>query len=99
MPCWLCGQALFSMKSLITYKSLLVDQKAAGETQVAYEFLEGDSGEGIPLGLLKTKVGLVFNTSNTFAEREREVFGDPLERIWKDCVFGLLGLNHQRFVL
>ena len=36
---------------------------------------------------------MVFNTSNTFAQREREVFGDPLERIWKDCVFSLCGVR------
>jgi putative NADPH-quinone reductase len=60
---------------------------------IAYEFLEGDSGDGVPLGLLKAKVGLVFNTSNTLPERELEVFGDPLERIWKDCVFGLCGVE------
>lgn len=60
---------------------------------VAYEFMEGDSGEGVPVGLLKAKVGLVFNTSNTLPEREIEVFGDPLERIWKDCVFGLCGVE------
>ncbi len=60
---------------------------------VAYEFLEDDTGEGIPVGLLKAKVGLVFNTSNTSPERELKVFGDPLERIWKDCVFGLCGVK------
>jgi putative NADPH-quinone reductase len=60
---------------------------------VAYEFLEGDRGEGIPAGLLKAKLGLVFITSNTSPERERKVFGDPLERIWKDCVFGLCGVE------
>ena len=60
---------------------------------VAYEFLDGDSGEGIPKGLLNARVALVFNTSNTFSERERKVFGDPLERIWKDCVFGLCGVE------
>jgi putative NADPH-quinone reductase len=38
---------------------------------VAYEFNEGDSGEGIPNGLLKIKTALVFNTSNTYTERER----------------------------
>jgi putative NADPH-quinone reductase len=32
---------------------------------IAYEFEEGDSGEGVPKGLLKAKVALVFNTSNT----------------------------------
>jgi putative NADPH-quinone reductase len=61
---------------------------------VAYEFKEGDSGEGIPVGLLRAKLALIFNTSNTEARREREVFGDPLERIWKDCIFGLCGVKH-----
>ena len=37
---------------------------------VAYEFLEGDSGEGVPNGLLKAKTALVFNTSNTPEDRE-----------------------------
>jgi NAD(P)H dehydrogenase (quinone) len=61
---------------------------------VAYEFEEGDSGEGIPNGLLKAKKALVFNTSDTSAKREDEVFGDPLERLWRDCVFGLCGVKN-----
>ena len=32
---------------------------------VAYEFLEGDKGEGIPRGLLRANCAVVFNTSNT----------------------------------
>ena len=32
---------------------------------IAYEFEEGDNGEGIPMGLLNAQIGLVFNTSNT----------------------------------
>lgn len=65
---------------------------------VAYEFLEGDSGEGIPNGLLKARAVLVFNTSNTEAQREKDVFGDPLETIWKNCIFGLCGVTnfHRR---
>ncbi len=59
---------------------------------VAYEFLEGDSGEGVPRGLLKARAAIVFNTSNTEAQRERAVFGDPLETIWKNCIFGLCGV-------
>lgn len=61
---------------------------------VAYEFLEGDSGEGVPVGLLKAKTALVFNTSNTPAEREQKVFGDPLEVIWKNCIFDLCGVKN-----
>lgn len=65
---------------------------------VAYEFIEGDSGEGVPRGLLKAKAALVLNTSNTQAARELAVFGDPLETIWKNCIFGLCGVNsvHRR---
>ena len=58
---------------------------------VAYECLEGDQGEGIPNGLLKGKSIVVFNTSNTTSVREKEVFGDPLELLWKNCIFDLCG--------
>ena len=60
---------------------------------VAYEFEEGDSGEGMPIGLLKAEVALVFNTSNTPEKREKEIFGDPLETLWKTCVFDLCGVK------
>ncbi|MEW6186058.1 MAG: NAD(P)H-dependent oxidoreductase [Thermodesulfobacteriota bacterium] len=60
---------------------------------VAYEFLEGDSGEGIPRGLLRARIAVVLNTSNTEPERERDVFGDPLETIWRNCIFELCGVH------
>ena len=60
---------------------------------VAYEFLEGDSGEGVPQGLLKAECAVIFNTSNTEINREKNVFGDPLDAIWKNCVFGLCGVR------
>jgi putative NADPH-quinone reductase len=65
---------------------------------VAYRFAETDSGEGIPAGLLKAKAAIVFNTSNTPRQREVEAFGDPLERLWKDCVLALCGVPvvHRR---
>ena len=59
---------------------------------VTYRFPEGDKGEGIPEGLLKAKAALVFNTSNTPRERELESFGDPLERLWKDCICSFCGV-------
>jgi len=61
---------------------------------VAYEFMDGDSGEGVPNGLLNARAAVVFNTSNTAPERERNVFQDPLETIWKNCVFGLCGVTN-----
>jgi putative NADPH-quinone reductase len=59
---------------------------------VAYRFLEGDNGEGVPVGLLQAKTTLVFNTANTPALREQQVFGDPLETIWRNCILGLCGV-------
>lgn len=61
---------------------------------VAYRFVGDDSGEGIPEGLLKAKTAFIINTSNTSEERENRVFGDPLERIWRECVFGLCGVTN-----
>jgi NAD(P)H dehydrogenase (quinone) len=60
---------------------------------VAYQFVEQDAGDGVPVGLLKAEVALVFNTSNTYPEREQRVFGDPLQSLWKDCVFDLCGVE------
>jgi NAD(P)H dehydrogenase (quinone) len=65
---------------------------------VAYDFLEGDSGEGIPLGLLKARTAIVLNTSNTPPERELSTFGDPLDLVWRRCVFGLCGVADVRRV-
>jgi NAD(P)H dehydrogenase (quinone) len=59
---------------------------------VAYNFLDDDSGEGVPVGLLKAQTAIVFNTANTPAKREREIFGDPLQLLWKNCIFDLCGV-------
>lgn len=59
---------------------------------VAYEFREGDKGEGVPIGLLKAKSAIVFNTANTETKREKKVFGDPLQTLWENCIFGLCGI-------
>jgi NAD(P)H dehydrogenase (quinone) len=65
---------------------------------VAYRFIEGDMGEGIPVGLLRARTALVFNTSNTPPEREQEVFGDSLENLWKNCILAFCGVPefHRR---
>lgn len=60
---------------------------------VAYEFQDEDNGDGIPTGLLKAKTALVFNTSNTNREREENIFLDPLETLWKNCIFYLCGIK------
>jgi len=63
-------------------------------TGVAYKFQEKDNGEGVPIGLLKAKAAIVFNTSNTLPERERKIFGDPLELLWNNCIFNLCGVRN-----
>lgn len=59
----------------------------------AYGYPPGVPPEGVPAGLLQARRALVFNTSNTPPEREREVFGDPLELLWKRCIFPLCGVH------
>ena len=61
---------------------------------VAYRFVANDQGEGMPQGLLRARSAIVFNTANTPDDREREWFGDPLETLWKKCIFGLCGVEN-----
>ncbi|MHC4398044.1 MAG: NAD(P)H-dependent oxidoreductase [Planctomycetota bacterium] len=56
---------------------------------VAYEF--GDRGAVI--GHLKAKKAVVITTSNTPRDLELELFGDPLENLWKNCIFGFAGVE------
>ncbi|MFH1059090.1 MAG: NAD(P)H-dependent oxidoreductase [Pseudomonadota bacterium] len=60
---------------------------------VAYEFLAGDTGEGVPRGLLAGKTLVVLNTSDTPRMREQSAFGDPLDLIWRKCIAGLCGIS------
>ncbi|MBS0407972.1 MAG: NAD(P)H-dependent oxidoreductase [Proteobacteria bacterium] len=59
----------------------------------AYEYPAGVALDGVPRGLLRAQHALVFNTSNTPPVRERAVFGDPLESLWRTAVFGLCGVS------
>ncbi|MEI7595947.1 MAG: NAD(P)H-dependent oxidoreductase [Bacteroidota bacterium] len=60
---------------------------------IAYRFeVHGNSGY-TSIGLLKDKIAMVFNTSNTSEELENEVYKDPLETIWKNRVFGFCGVK------
>ncbi|MCX7745808.1 MAG: NAD(P)H-dependent oxidoreductase [Clostridia bacterium] len=61
---------------------------------IAYTFDQESLEDGIPQGLLKAGAAVVFNTSNTPLKRELEVFGDPLETIWKNCVFDFCGVKN-----
>jgi putative NADPH-quinone reductase len=59
----------------------------------AYAFEKSSDQGDAPRGLLRTKIAIVFNTSNTDEDRERAEFGDPLERIWRDCLLRYCGVQ------
>ena len=58
-----------------------------------YEF----TPEGVN-GFLQGKSALVLTTSNTPRADELRMFGDPLENLWKACIFNFLGVEdfHRR---
>ncbi|TWF97980.1 putative NADPH-quinone reductase [Kitasatospora viridis] len=60
---------------------------------VAYKL---DTAAGEPTGLLRATRALVLNTSDTPQDRERNEFGDPLERIWAACVLPYIGITDTR---
>ncbi|MFL6600585.1 MAG: NAD(P)H-dependent oxidoreductase [Steroidobacteraceae bacterium] len=60
----------------------------------AYTFAKGSDAGDEPIGLLRTRAALVINTGNTPSSREQALFGDPLERIWRDCVLQYCGVQH-----
>ena len=60
--------------------------------EVAYN-LPGEVGKGMPQGLLRAEVALVFTSSNTPALREIDLYGDPLQNIWENCVFRVCGVT------
>ncbi|MFJ9611986.1 NAD(P)H-dependent oxidoreductase [Kitasatospora sp. NPDC101176] len=60
---------------------------------VAYKL---GTADGEPAGLLRAGRALVLNTSDTPEARERDEFGDPLERVWAACVLPYVGVTDVR---
>lgn len=58
----------------------------------AYSFVPDGRGGARPVGLLKARAALVVTTANTPQEKEIELFGDPLDILWRKVVFGLCGV-------
>ncbi|HOM17725.1 MAG TPA: NAD(P)H-dependent oxidoreductase [Thermoguttaceae bacterium] len=56
---------------------------------VAYTFTK----DGVQ-GFFQGRRAVVFTTSNTPRDIELSVFGDPLENLWKTCIFGFCGLEN-----
>jgi len=45
------------------------------------------------IGKLEGRRALVLTTSNTPRDDELRLYGDPLENLWKACVFGFIGVT------
>lgn len=60
--------------------------------KIAYD-LPGPPGTGMPRGLLAAETAVVFTTSNTPPLREIDLYGDPLQNIWENCVFRVCGVS------
>jgi putative NADPH-quinone reductase len=51
------------------------------------------NADGSVASTIAGRRALVLTTSNTPREAELECYGDPLENLWKNCTFGLLGVT------
>ena len=45
------------------------------------------------VGLLRAKAAVVINTANNPEEQEQALYGDPLDLIWRGCVFKICGVT------
>lgn len=59
----------------------------------AYRFVPDGKGGARPEGLLRARAAVVFNTANTPQAVEEQLYGDPLDVLWKKVVFGLCGVR------
>lgn len=62
---------------------------------VAYRFEATPSGEGAPVGLLKARKAVLFNTANSTPRQEWGAV-DPLESMWDNTVLGFCGVDDFR---
>jgi len=56
---------------------------------VTYRF-----GEGGVIGRLGGKTAVVITTSNTPRDVELSAYGDPLQNLWENCLFGFCGVEN-----
>lgn len=64
--------------------------------EVAYTFEKDANNSLIIKGLLKAKIAIILNTSNTPEELEEKIYKDPLETIWKNRVFKSCGISNYK---
>jgi NAD(P)H dehydrogenase (quinone) len=59
---------------------------------------EDSAGENAEHGLLATGFAVILNTSETPRETEIDILGDPLETLWRNCIFRFCGVKnvHRR---
>jgi len=62
---------------------------------VAYTMKE-ENGQEVLVGLLKLRSALVLNTCMTTADQDRDLYGDPLDHLWKTAVLGFCQVKDVR---
>lgn len=60
---------------------------------IAYRFQEVAPGVGVPVGLLKAKKAVVFNTSNTPHDAESLRCKDAMGNLWTVCILDTCGVK------
>jgi len=59
---------------------------------VAFRYEGKDGEEGHPVGMLKAETALIINTSDCPPAVEAQL-GDPLQRLWEDCILKSCGIK------
>lgn len=59
---------------------------------VAYDFRSDGAGASVPVGLLRARAAIVFNTATLPQAAEQALLGDPLDTLWRKCVFARCGV-------
>jgi putative NADPH-quinone reductase len=66
---------------------------------LAYKDIIKADGKVEVVGLLTTNQVIIINTGNTDEDSENNIFLDPLETLWKNCVFGFCGAKNVHRML
>lgn len=66
---------------------------------LAYKDIIKTDGKVEVVGLLTTNQVIIINTGNTDEDSENNIFLDPLETLWKNCIFGFCGAKRTHRML
>ncbi len=91
-----CNEVLEADGFLIVHPNWWAMPPAALKGWIDRVFRQGTVYNFTAAGVVSKVAGkraVVFTTSNTPRDDELRLYGDPLENLWKNCIFGLLGVE------